>query len=105
MPACHKVNVICSLILQFQKNLGKALDADFFSIAFSADLVVLAEHALQRTARKEYRSRAFLPADAGLLPKVQRRTRKFYLVACLAKSGLSAAVHPAVSGTKAAKML
>ena len=74
---------------------GQPLDRDVPAEMPGADLVVLAEHAAQGTARKEHRPRAFLPADARLLPEVQRRARQPHLLPHSAAPHRDGAVRPA----------
>ena len=77
LPRRDKIDVVGSLRLQVQKDLGQALYRDLPAQSLGADGVVLAEAALEGAAGEEHRAAAPGAADAGLLPEVQGRAGRF----------------------------
>ena len=77
LPRRDKVDVVGSLRLQVQKDLGQALYRDLPAQSLGADGVVLAEAALESAAGEEHRAAAPGAADAGLLPEVQGSAGRF----------------------------
>ena len=77
LPRRDKVDVVGSLRLQVQKDLGQALYGDLPAQPLGADGVVLAEAALEGAAGEKHRAAAPGAADAGLLPEVQGSAGRF----------------------------
>ena len=93
-----EVNVIRALRLQLEEDLREALEAHALPDLLVAQLIVLAEHALQGAAGEEHRAAAFLAGDARLLPEVERRPRDVELGADAADALLPRiSVHAALS--------
>ena len=69
----HQVNVVRTLVLQFQHNLHQALRRNLKAKIAGRDLVVLAVDTFERAAAKEDRARTGLARDRRLLPHMKRR--------------------------------
>ena len=99
----HEVDVVRALRLQLEEDLRESLEADALSDLLVAQLIVLAEHALQGAAGEEHRAAAFLTGDARLLPVVKCRPRDIDLGADAADALLPRIpVHTALSRTEPA---
>ena len=73
MRRSHQVDVVGSLVLQFQHNLDQTLRRNLKAIIAGRDLVVLAVDTFKRAAAKEDRARTGLARDRRLLPHMKRR--------------------------------
>ena len=99
----HEVDVVRALRLQLEEDLRESLEADALSDLLVAQLIVLAEHALQGAAGEEHRAAAFLAGDARLLPVVECRPRDVELGADAADALLPRVpVHTALARTQPA---
>ena len=99
----HEVDVVRALRFQLEEDLRESLEADAFPDLLVAQLIVLAEYALQGAAGEEHRATAFLSGDARLLPKVERRPRDVELGADAADALLPRVpVHAALPRTEPA---
>ena len=68
----HQVNIVGTLVLQFQHNLDQALRRNLKAKIAGRDLVVLTIDAFERAAAKENRARTGLARDRRLLPHMKR---------------------------------
>jgi hypothetical protein len=75
----HEVYIVCSLLLQLKKDLRKPLDRNFLSLPTMTQGIILTEHTSKCASGEKYRSRALLPGDTWLLPKMKRRPRNIQL--------------------------
>ena len=69
----HQIDVVGTLVLQFQHNLDQALRRNLKAKIAGRDLVVLAVDTFKRAAAKEDRARTGLARDRRLLPHMKRR--------------------------------
>ena len=101
--AGDKVDVVGSLRLQVQKDLGQMPDGDLLTEPLGADGVVLAEAALEGAAGKEHRAAAPCAADARLFPEMEGGAGGFQRTACPAEADPpGGAVRAALPGAKRA---
>ena len=99
----HEVDVVRALRLQLEEDLRESLEADALSDLLVAQLIILAEHALQGAAGEEHCTATFFSGDARLLPEVERRPRDVELGTDAADALLPRVpVHAALSRTEPA---
>ena len=89
----YKVYVVCTLFLQFKKNIGQPRCCDFLSEAAAADLKVLAEAAFKRASREENRSRTARSAYYGFFSEMEGGTGNFQVITLTAEAILAASVN------------
>ena len=94
-----------ALALEAQHELGYALRIVHLSYAAVADIVVLAEHALQIAAAEEYCAGTALAADTRLLPHMQRRLCHIRKTGRVARAPLYISVYAAFTRAKHAAFL
>jgi len=104
MSRIHKVNVVCTAILQIEHNPGQMICADILSKILSADCIILAENTAQGAAGIKDSTAALCPADTRLLPLMKHCLGNSDLVPAPAKSRFFAAVNAAFSRAKPAKL-
>ena len=99
----NEVDVVRALRLQLEEDLRESLEADALSDLLVAQLIILAEHALQGATGEEHRAAAFLAGDARFLPVVECRPRDIELGADAADALLPRVpVHAALARTEPA---
>ena len=85
----HQIDVVRTLVLQFQHNLDQALRRNLKPKIAGRDLVILAVDTFKRAAAKEDRARTGFARDRRLLPHMKRRSRRPDLPCLSAKTCLS----------------
>ena len=100
----HEIDIRRSHFLQLAEDARKLLRAVLFSDCRAGDLMVLAEHAAQGAAGKEYRSRPRPAGDAGFLVGVQPVFRHARVQPAAAGALCFFSVCPAVYGAERAGM-
>jgi len=97
MIRSNQIDIVRTLLLQIQKCLCQLLYGNLPACFSRTDLPVLKIATTQSTARKEYSTRAFLPGNTGLLPKVECCSGNSDPVICTADTPLTGCpVHPAL---------
>jgi len=102
LGSSHQVNIVSSLLLKLQKDFGQSGNADFFSITFTADPVILAEAAAERTAGEKYSSASVNSAETGFLPLVESSSGSLGNCAAATEARSFIAVDTAASGAETA---
>ena len=86
---CHKIDIVCILCLQLQKNVRKPPDRNHFSALHLRNMMVLTVNTPQITSGKENRPRPRRPGNTRLLPEMQCSPRRRNPGGCLTISRLS----------------
>ena len=73
---CHKIDIVCILCLQLQKNVRKPPDRNHFSALHLRNMMVLTVNTPQITSGKENRPRPRRPGNTRLLPEMQCSPRR-----------------------------
>ena len=71
MGGRNEIDIMCTLSDKLVIDFLQTFNGNFLAEALAADVIVLAENAVQITAGKENRAAAFCSADDGLFPHMQ----------------------------------
>ena len=88
MRGRDEIDIAASVILQFEHRLGQLLDCGWVAVPIVADVEVLAEHAAQIAAGKEYRARAAAADQNAFLAEVRTYRANYRLITDATKADL-----------------